>query len=86
MWTDPDDLLECDRGLLDEDCEALGSTHVVDRKCWVASVEAAVAAAGHAKQKAHQEADMEADEGVTSAPVPIDSKGSIRFRRRRRRI
>ena len=86
MWTDPDDLLEGDRGLLDEDFEALGSAHAADRECWVASVEAAVAAAGHAKRKAQQDADVEANEGVAAAPVPIDSEGSIRFRRRRRRI
>merc|ERR1712086_764503 len=86
MWTDPDDLLEGDRGLLDEDFKALGSAHAVDRECWVSSVEAAVAAAGHAKQKAQQDADMEANEGVAAAPVPIDSESSIRFRRRRLRI
>ena len=79
MWTDPDDLLEGDRGLLDEDFEALGSAHAADRECWVASVEAAVAAAGHAKQKAQQDADVEANEGVAAAPVPIDSEGSIHF-------
>ena len=86
MWTDPNDLLEGDRGLLDKDFEALGSAHAADRECWVASVEAAVAAAGHAKRKAQQDADVEANEGVAAAPVPIDSEGSIRFRRRRRKI
>ena len=84
MWTDPDDLLAGDRGLLEEDFEALGSAHAADRECWVASMEAAVAAAGHAKRKAQQEADEEVIEGTASAPVTIDSEGSIRFRRRRR--
>ena len=86
MWTDPDDLLEGDRGLLDEDFEALGSAHAADRECWVASMDAAVAAAGHAKRKAQQDADEEAHEGVASAPIPIDSEGSIRYRRRRKRV
>ena len=52
MWTDPDNLLKGDRGLLYEYFEALRSAHTADRGCWVAAVEAMVAAASHAKRKA----------------------------------
>ena len=86
LWTDPNDLLEGNRGLLGEDFEALGSVHAADHECWVASVEVAVAAAGHAKQNARQDADAEATEGGVSAPVPIDSEDSICFRWGRRRV
>ena len=45
---DPADLLPENRRLLDVDFEALGKGAAVDRKYWVAEMDAAVAAASHA--------------------------------------
>ena len=38
LWTDPDDLLDDDRALLDEDFEQLGLATATNREFWVASM------------------------------------------------
>ena len=47
LWMDPDDMLEEDKALLEEDFEKLGSSTAINRECWLASMEAAISAAEH---------------------------------------
>jgi hypothetical protein len=77
LWTDPSILLPADQQLLDLDFEALGDRPAVDRQLWVSEMESAVAAARISDGT---------DVVCTSYPsVPLDTEGSIRFRRRHRR-
>ena len=68
LWTDPDSLLREDRVLLDADFQSLGSGSAYDRQLWAAEMVSSLAAADRS----------------TSEPPPIDTEGSIRYRRRRR--
>lgn len=82
LWTDPSTLLEEDKYLLDIDLDALGDGPATARQAWCAEVDAARAAA------CFEDCDADAgllDEPYLSAPAPVDTEGSIRFRRRRRR-
>ena len=76
LWTDPSALLEEDQDLLEMDFEDLGAGPAIARQTWVAEMEAALAfAAG----------DSQVDETQTELEAPVDTEGSIRFKRRRRR-
>jgi hypothetical protein len=77
LWTDPSILQPSDRQLLDVDFEALGDGPAVDRQLWISEMESAVAAA--------RLADGTDVECASYPPAPLDTEGSIRFRRRRRR-
>ena len=77
LWTDPSVLLPEDRQLLDVDFESLGDGPAVDRQLWISAMESAVAASRLADGT-----DADCSE---YPPVPLDTEGSIRFRRRRRR-
>jgi hypothetical protein len=77
LWTDPSVLLPEDRQLLDVDFESLGDGPAVDRQLWISEMESAVAAA---RLSDGTDADFS-----TYTPAPLDTEGSIRFRRRRRR-
>jgi hypothetical protein len=71
LWIDPEDLHEEDRQLLYEDPEELGASSSTNQAYWVACVEAALLSAAHS-----------ADE----IPPELDTEGSIRYRRRRRKV
>ena len=77
LWTDPSILQPADRQLLDLDFEALGDGPAVDRQLWISEMESAVAAA--------RIADGTDADCVSYPPAPLDTEGSIKFRRRRRR-
>ena len=80
IWTDPSILLPEDRPLLHIDFESLGNSPAIMRQLWVAEMEAATVAARC--ESARQEEVIWENEQLES---PIDTEGSIRFRRRRRR-
>ena len=44
MWANPDDMINDDKALLEEDF-LLGASTVTDREFWVASLEAVISAA-----------------------------------------
>ena len=71
LWIDPEDLLEDDRPLLYEDPEELGASSTTNQAYWVACVEAALLSASHESQ---------------DVPPELDTEGSIRYRRRRKRM
>ena len=77
LWTDPDQLLAGDADLLSVDFEALGSGPAVDRQLWAEEMESSIAAAGHSRRVSVTGAARE-------DPI-VDTEGSIRYRRRRRR-
>ena len=87
MWTDPGDLLPEDRPLLEEDFDELAASTAADREFWVASMETAIAAAGHVRLKRRRDR-LEAASGLentVSDDPSVDTEGSIRFRRRRKK-
>ena len=51
LWTDPDELLDADKALLDKDFEQLGLATATNREFWVASMEAAISAAEHKQRR-----------------------------------
>jgi len=71
LWIDPEDLHEDDRPLLFEDPEELGASSTTHQAYWVACVEAALLSAAHASP---------------DIPSELDTEGSIRYRRRRKRM
>lgn len=86
LLIDPDDLLAEDRGLLDEDPYLLGKSSPQNQRYWIASVESAFSAACHARRKAEFDLDPESEYvDLGEDVVPIDSEGSIRYRKRRRK-
>ena len=83
---DPEDLLEEDRALLYEDSRSLGLSSPCNQRYWIASVEAAFSAACHARRKAEFDLDPDSEYvDLGENVVPIDSEGSIRYRKRRRK-
>ena len=44
LWTDPDDMLEDDKALIEGDFKKLGSSMATNREFWVASMEVAISA------------------------------------------
>jgi hypothetical protein len=80
LWTDPSILLPEDRSLLCVDFESLGNSPAIMRQLWISEMEAATAAA---RLESAQQEDViwENDQ----PEVPIDTEGSIWFRRRRKR-
>jgi hypothetical protein len=78
LWTDPTTLLDDDRYLLELDFDALGDAPSSTRQAWLSEMEAARCAS-----RLHE--DVGDDLWVDTQPAPVDTEGSIRFRRRRRR-
>eukprot|EP00985_Skeletonema_marinoi_P000027 scaffold8_cov142-Skeletonema_marinoi.AAC.20 len=91
LWVDPQNLLPHDRGLLNETFESLGSSPAAC-ELWIAAMEVAISAAEHARR---QDDPSSCRRRLTTGPdyaprtveiVPIvDTEGSIRYKRRRRR-
>jgi hypothetical protein len=82
LWTDPSTLLDEDKYLLDVDFGSLGDGPASARQAWCSEVDAARAAARY------EDCDVDAGlvgESYFSAPAPVNTEGSIRFRRRRQR-
>eukprot|EP00956_Cyclotella_meneghiniana_P017174 scaffold27740_cov66-Cyclotella_meneghiniana.AAC.1 len=82
LWTDPSTLLDEDRYLLELDFDDLGDGTSASRQMWISEMEAAAAAARTAGLEG---ADDFVGGSYSVAPAPLDTEGSIRFRRRRRR-
>jgi hypothetical protein len=80
LWTDPSVLLPEDRGLLDVDFEALGDGPAIARQMWLEEMKSATSASRIAGG-----AQSAGNDGGRYLEVPVDTEGSIRFRRRRRR-
>ena len=80
LWTDPTLLLVDDKYLLDIDFEALGDGPAIDRQIWISEMEAASVAAGVVDLP-----HTDTTRGTAQLDAPVDTEGSIRFRRRRRR-
>ena len=76
LWTDPSILLPEDRSLLCVDFESLGNSPAIMRQLWISEMEASTAAAR--VESARQEDVMWENDQLV---VPIDTEGSIRFRR-----
>ena len=86
LLIDPYDLLSDDRGLLDEDPYLLGQSSARNQRYWIASVEAAFSASCHARRKAAFDLDPDSEYvDLGENVVPIDTEGSIRYRKRRRK-
>ena len=93
MWTDPDDLLPMDRALLSEDFTKLAKADAGDQAYWIAETEVAIRAAEHAYQRENTDCPYTRERqnsGTTREPreeldPEIDTEGSMRYRRRRRR-
>ena len=86
LCTDPLDLEEEDRYLLDEDFEALSSASDDCKETWIANMEAALSYAAHRRCRATTTAcvnDTMDSNGQT--PVQIDTEGSLKYRRRRKK-
>ena len=70
LWTDPDDMLEEDKALLEEYFEKLGSSTGTKREFWAASMEAAISAVEHKQRRDNSTTDNEAlDDHVLYDPV-----------------
>ena len=82
LWTNPSTLLDEDRYLLDLVFDALGDGAAASRQMWISEMEAASAAARNAGLDGAD--DLYSNTFHNPLP-PIDTEGSIRFRRRRRR-
>lgn len=80
LWTDPSILLPEDRHLLSIDFEELGSSPAIMRQLWISEMEAATNASR--LHDARQEQIIWEDPQLDT---PVDTEGSIRFRRRRKR-
>ena len=76
LWTDPTELLPEDRSLLELDFADLGEGPAIARQTWLSEMQAALCAARGVSHSAPDQQQLDA---------PIDTEGSIRFRRRRRR-
>ena len=89
---DPADLLPENRDLLNVDFEALGNGRAADRRYWAAEMESAVAAAKHVARGSTQTLRSRYCSGprydtrsYSIAPM-VETEGSMRWRRRRRRL
>ena len=88
---DPEDLLPENREFLEIDFDALGKGSTQDKQYWVAETESAVSAADHIKQGTTQalrtryDVTPKYDTRRTTVSSTINSEGSIRWRRRRKR-
>ena len=93
MWTDPDDLLPMDRALMSEDFTKLAKADAGDQAYWIAETEVAIRAAEHAYQRDNTDRPDTGDrhnadttrESREELEPEIDTEGSMRYRRRRRR-
>ena len=89
---DPEDLLPEDRHWMDVDFSALGDGSAKDRCLWAAELDSALAAAKHVARGSTQTLRSRYGQGPvydtrsTSVEAVVDTEGSIRWKRRRRRV
>ena len=88
LWTDPDDLLDDNKALLDKDLEQLGLATATNREFWVASMEAAISTAGQKRRRdsnTSNTTDDEHSENHVLSDPEFDDEGSLRYRKRRQK-
>ena len=93
MWTDPDDLLPEDRTLMTEDFKKLAKADATDQAYWIAETEVAIKAAQFIHNREHtrnfshraQSSTTISQDHHDEIDPEIDTEGSMRYRRRRRR-
>jgi hypothetical protein len=92
LWIDPMSLLPEDRDLLDMDFEALGETNAEARHIWLSEMQAAKAASGNAgrEQRFARAGWSDTIRGSdiserSDIGVVVDTEGSLRFRRRKKK-
>jgi hypothetical protein len=92
LWTDPMSLLPEDRDLLDMDFEALGEANVELRHIWLSEMQAARAASANVGRMRRRARVGWSDNAERSGPlessdlgVVVDTEGSLRFRRRKKK-
>ena len=85
LWTDPDDFLDDDKALLDEDFEQLGLATATNRDFWVASMEAAILAAEHKRRRDSNTTDDKQPENQVLSDPESDNEGSLRYRKRQQK-
>jgi len=78
LWTDPTTLLDEDKYLLDIDFDELGDAPASTRQAWLSEMEAA-------RLASEQQEQIGSDSWTDMHLDPVDTEGSIRFRRRRKR-
>ena len=76
LWTDPDDLLDDNAALLNEDFEGLGKSSATNKELWVASMEAALLAADHLKRAKRKHGDMRNDNEVDTQDGTAGTRGN----------
>ena len=81
LWTDPSILQPEDRHLLSVDFEELGNSPAIMHQLWISEMEAATSAARLAEAQQEQVIWEE-----PQLDTPVDTEGSIRFRRRRKKM
>ena len=72
LWTDPEELLDDDKALLEEDFEQLGMETATNREFWVASMDA-------------NNTEVEQPENHVLSDPEFDNEGSLRYRKRQRK-
>ena len=82
---DPDDLLDNDNALLDEDFEQLGLATVTNREFWVASMEAAILAAEHKRRRDSTTTDDKQPENQVLNDPEFDNEGSLWYRKQQQK-
>ena len=86
MWTDPDELLPEDRGLMSEDFKKLAKADAIDQEYWIAETEVAIKAARYSHDSTNTRApddEMSLSLSRRRTDPEIDTEGSIQYRRRR---
>ena len=79
LWTDPDDMLEDDKALLEEDCGKLGSSTATSREFRVASMAVAISAAEHKRRRDNSNTDNVNSEDHVLRDPDFDDEGSLRY-------
>ena len=83
IWTDPDELLDADRRLLEVNFRKLGRARAVTQECWIVEMEAATELARCIRGA--QDRDGTGTVSTSNGDPDVDTEGSIRYRRRRKK-
>ena len=71
---------------MDEDFEALGSASDDCKETWIANMDAALSYAAHRRRQASATVGVnDTMDSNERAPAQIDTEGSLRYRRRRKK-
>ena len=80
IWTDPDDLLDDDKALLHEDFEQLSKSSSTNKELWVASMDAALLAAGHVRQHRKKRKAPTDDDDCSAPSIHTDAESITELR------